>query len=477
MDWLELVWPLAAAAISLLMVSHAVVNKRDVRSAAGWTALIMLLPGLGAMLYLILGINRIARAGDRLRGGMQRYEHPTPRTIASADLARGLALEDAHLASIARTIERTSRWPLLPGNQVQVLRDGDQAYPEMLRAIDGARASIALGTYIFDSDPVGQRFVEALARAQGRGVVVRVLLDDAGARYSFPSIDGALRKRGIRVARFLPVFWPWSVAFANLRNHRKVLVVDGAIGFTGGMNIRQGCVLAESPRHPTRDLHFRLDGPVVTQLLDVFAEDWTFATKEVLDGDAWFPKVDTAGETHARAVSDGPDRDLDCIRWALHGAIGTARRTIRIVTPYFLPDEPLITALNAAALRGVQVDLVLPERTNLRLVTWAMRGELWKVLHHGCRVFLGPPPFDHAKLMTVDHAWSLIGTSNWDPRSLRLNFELGVECYDRELARRLDHVIDERVASARPFHAADFMGASRLVRLRDGAARLLSPYL
>ncbi|HUH04165.1 MAG TPA: phospholipase D-like domain-containing protein, partial [Kofleriaceae bacterium] len=366
---------------------------------------------------------------------------------------------------------------LLPGNRVTFLRDGDEAYPEMLRCIDAATRSIALGTYIFDNDPAGRRFVDALAAAHERGVEIRVLIDDAGARYSFPSIVRTLRARGISVARFLRVLAPWSAAFANLRNHRKILVIDGTIGFTGGMNIRRECVLAEAPRNPTRDLHFRFDGPVVTPLMDVFAEDWTFATREVLDGEAWFPELAPLGEAVARVISDGPDRDLDCMRWALHGAIGAARRSIRVLTPYFLPDEPLITALNAAALRGVEVDLVLPERGNLRLVNWAMRGELWKVSSHGCRVWLTPAPFDHSKLMTVDGAWTLVGSANWDPRSLRLNFELGVECYDRALVAGLDVLIDQRIATARRFDAAVLAAAAWPVRLRDATARLLSPYL
>lgn len=475
--WLELGWAVAAAVIAVVAASHAVLNKRDLRSALGWVSLIFFAPGVGALLYLLLGINRVGRAGDRVRRGMRRYEHPTPARLGSGELERRLSEPDAHLAAIARTIERTSRWPLLPGNRVQVLRDGDEAYPAMLEAIHGAQRTIALATYIFDNDPTGLRFVDALGAARARGVEVRVLIDDAGGRYSWPRIDRALRSRGVRFARFLRVLAPWSVAFANLRNHRKILVVDGALGFTGGMNIRHGCVLVESPKEPTRDLHFCLEGPVVTELMDIFAEDWTFTTGEELAGDGWFPVPTSCGETTARAISDGPDSDLDCMRWALLGAIGAARRSVRVVTPYFLPDEPLITALNAAALRGVEVQLVLPERTNLRLVTWAMRGELWKVLHHGCRVWLTPPPFDHAKLMTVDGAWTLLGTSNWDPRSLRLNFELGVECYDPELTSQLDALIDERVVSATELSAAALDAEPWLVRLRNAAARLWAPYL
>jgi cardiolipin synthase len=243
------------------------------------------------------------------------------------------------------------------------------------------------------------------------------------------------------------------------------------------MNIRHSGLHTDPVRMRMRDIHFRLDGPVVTELMDVFAEDWTFTTHEPLVGDAWFPEIAACGTSIVRAISDGPDRDLDCMRWALHGALASARRSIRVVTPYFLPDESLITALNGAALRGIEVDVVLPERGNLRLVQWAMRGELWKVLPHGCRVWLTPAPFDHSKLFTVDGAWSLVGSANWDPRSLRLNFELGVECYDRALASQLEALVDARIAAARRLDASTLADAAWPIRLRDGAARLLSPYL
>ncbi len=477
LDWLESWWPLVAALLAIVAAGHAALNKREVRSAAAWVGLILLAPGVGSLLYVLLGINRIRRFAGRVRTGMQRYQPDGATPLTAAELERCLVPDDAHLVGIARTTERTSRWPLLAGNGVTLLRGGDEAYPEMLRCIDGAGRSVALCTYIFDNDRTGQRFVEALAAAHARGVEVRVLVDDAGARYSFPPIDRALRARGVPAARFLEAKRIWPAGFANLRNHRKLLLVDGAIGFAGGMNIRHGCVSDAPPEARTLDVHFRIDGPVVTALMDVFAEDWTFATGESLAGDGWFPRLGSGGSTHARVISDGPDDDLDCMRWAFLGALGCARRSVRVVTPYFLPDEPLITALNAAALRGVDVDLVLPERGNLRLVQWAMQGELWKVLPHGCRVWLTPPPFDHSKLMTVDGSWSLVGSANWDPRSLRLNFEVGVECYDRALASQLDAWAAERIAVARRLDAGTLAARPGPVRLRDATARLLAPYL
>ena len=282
---------------------------------------------------------------------------------------------------------------------------------------------------------------------------------------------------GVPVATFLPTLLTRLPSF-NLRNHRKIMVVDGKVGFTGGMNIREDFVLGGSPRHPGVDLHFKVEGPVVAHLSETFAEDWEFATDEPLTGDAWFPKLEPVGEVVARGILDGPDADRDALNYTLLGAIACATRSIGIITPYFLPDQPLVYALNTAALSGLDVDIVLPEKGNLPLVTWAMWGQIDQMLGHGCRVWLSPEtPFDHTKLMVVDDYWTLVGSTNWDPRSLRLNFEFNVECYDHELAKRMKELVRVRKGRARRLKRAEIESRSLPARVRDGAARLLTPYL
>lgn len=482
MPWLSAASPHLLTGIlvllALLTSGHVVLNKRDTRAAIGWVGLIALVPGIGTILYVLLGMNRIKRHGTRPRRERRELDAVASDHVVSVDQAVALLPGDAReLEGLIRLVERTTARPLLEGNAIEPLQDGDEAYPAMLEAIAGATRSIALVTYIFDTDSAGRRFVDALADARARGVDVRVLIDDAGARYSRPRADQLLRARGVAVARFLPLLVPWALPYLNLRNHRKLLVVDGRVAFTGGMNIREGCVLEGGPKSPTRDVHFRVRGPVVAQLLEVFAADWHFVRREWLDGEAWALDVADAGPALARGIVDGPDEDLDVMRWTLLGAIASARHAVRIVTPYFLPDEALVTALNVAAMRGVRVDIVLPARGNLRLVDWAMRGEIWKLLGRGCHVWLTPPPFDHAKLLVVDGVWSLVGSANWDPRSLRLNFELGLECYDAALAHALDALIDDRVTTSRELHIDIVNAAPLWMRLRDAAARLFVPYL
>ena len=224
-------------------------------------------------------------------------------------------------------VGRLTDRPLLAGNLIEPLVGGDAAFPAMLAAIDGATRSVSMMSYIFDNDRSGREFVEALKRAVERGVEVRVLIDAIGSRYSFPSIVGVLARAGVRVERFLESLVPGYFAYANLRNHRKILVVDGKLGFTGGLNIREGAVLSLNPKYPLHDLHFRLVGPVVLHLQETFAEDWAFSTKEILTGELWYPPLEPAGEMLARGIRYGPDEDIGEMRLALAGALSCAETT------------------------------------------------------------------------------------------------------------------------------------------------------
>lgn len=481
-QWLATLWPLILAVIHAVLVvvasSHVVLTKRDPRAAMGWVGIIWLTPILGTVLYVMFGVNRIHRRARSLRGGRAQVDASRELKPVSADVIDAVLGDEAyHLAPLPALVGRLTHLPLLDGNRVTPLVGGKAAYEAMLAAIDSAEQSIAMMTYIFDNDPCGNRFIESLARAKERGVQVRVLIDDVGARYTFPSIKGILRRRGIRFHTFLPTLIPGKLHYTNLRNHKKILVVDGRIGFTGGMNIRQGHLCEAGASHPVEDLHFRVDGPVVDHLRGTFAFDWEFATQERLEGAAWFPRLEACGETLCRGISDGPDIDSEKIRLTILGAIGCARHSVEILTPYFLPDQPLITALNVAAMRGVDVHIVLPERSNLALVQWASTAQLWQVLQRGCRVWLTPLPFDHSKAMVVDGAWSLIGSANWDARSLRLNFEFNLECYDRDLAARLSALIQKKMAAGRETSLAAVDARPLWKRLRDGVCRLAQPYL
>jgi cardiolipin synthase A/B len=475
-------WTMIVAALAVLAPAvaavHIVLTKRNSSAAIAWMGLVWLAPVFGVLSYLLFGINRIHRRAVAIRtedGGGGIAEPVTPTSLQ--ELEDALGPDDRHLVALARLGTRVAGQPLVGGNRATLLENGDEAVPAMLAAIESAERTISLCTYIFDVDPTGRRFLEALAGAVGRGVEVRVLIDAVGVRYSRPRMSQLLTERGVRMALFHPELLPWRMPYFNLRNHRKILVADGRVGFTGGMNIRHGHMVGENPDSPVRDLHARLEGPIVQSMQRTFAEDWLTTTGEKLRGEGWFPELEPAGEMIARGIPDGPDVDYEQIQTLLLGALAVAERKVRVVTPYFIPDERLVDALGVAAMRGVEVELLLPEKPNLVLVQWASQAYWPVVLDKDVRIFLTGEPFDHSKVMTVDGSWGMIGSANWDPRSLQLNFEFNVESYDGEFVEALERAVDRRAAGAREVTRAEMAGRPLPERLRDGTTRLLSPLL
>lgn len=463
---------MALSAAALLWAGgHVVLYKRDSRSATGWLALIVALPIVGAVLYWIFGINRIFRRAE----AVYRAHDPAPEAEGLAVVEPSSVAREGleHLATLAAFGERVTGAPLSSGNRVGPFFTVESAFDAMLAVIEGARHSISLVTYIFDHDRAGFRFLDALKDAVHRGVEVRVLIDAVGDRYTRPPMRGILEEAGVRCAVFMPTRAPRQLGNTNLRNHRKLLVVDGRHAFTGGLNIRR----PQGDKIALQDLHFEVHGPVIHALQRVFIDDWAFTTGELLTGELWLPPLSAAGSMVTRVVDDGPAENLGHLRWTLLGALACARRRVIVITPYFLPDESLITALNMAARRGVEVDILIPAKSNLRIVQWACTAMLWQVLKGGCRIWATPAPFDHSKLMLVDGAWTFLGSANWDARSLRLNFELNMEVYCPMLTAELEAFVEDKRRRSRPITLEEVDGRPLPIRLRDGVARLLTPYL
>jgi cardiolipin synthase len=436
-----------------------------VRAAIGWIGVIWLSPFFGALLYVGFGINRVQRRARRLRGVKRTHDFGKAGKAGSRTPRESLQLAVGAITGL----------DLQQADVDRVLQSGDEGYPEMLAAIGDARASVDLSTFIFRDDETGRAFVAALAAAHRRGVAVRVLIDGMGGGFFRSPAYRRLRAEGVPAARFLHSAWPWKMPLLDLRLHKKALIVDGRVAFIGGLNIAGENLAAAPPKTRVRDTHFRIVGDVVAQIADGFDDDWAFATgEEQPESRRPAPSAPAGGEV-ARAVASGPDQAVGQLALVLLSAITAARRSIRIATPYFLPDEQLLTALQLAALRGVDVRLVTPAVNNHRWVAWAAQASVRPLLEAGCRLWRSPPPFDHSKLMTVDDEWSLIGSANWDARSLRLNFELAVEVYDRDLCARISALIDEKCRD--PVSLADIDGRMFVTKLRDAVIRLASPYL
>ncbi|MBM9401691.1 cardiolipin synthase [Gluconacetobacter azotocaptans] len=446
---------------------HVLLTKRDVGASIGWIGIAVLMPFTGGVLYTMFGINRVHRRARKLIGRQSWHS----RTLTS----RWKRAEQGSFAPLADMVSKLTGRPLMTGNSIRVLHDGDEAYPQMLDAIANATTTILLCSYIFRNDNVGGRFVTALVDAHRRGVAVRVLVDGIGSGYFRCPVAHALHAAGVPVGRFMHSMLPWRMPFINMRNHKKILVVDGRVGFLGGLNIGQENLVASRPVHPVSDTHFHVEGPVIHQLTEAFAQDWSFVSGEDLHAALFFPDVSQRGETLTRIVTAGPDSDLEKIEYTMLQAITLARRSVRLMTPYFLPGERFLTELALAALRGVEVDIVVPRHSNHTLIDWARAANLPRFLDSGCRVWQASPPFNHSKLMVVDRHWTFVGSSNLDVRSLRLNFEINLEAYDDALANMLDDFVVRHRHDRLTHHDLD---RRRLpIRIRDAGARLLLPYL
>jgi len=480
-DFFSAYWPYLIEALALAAgicgAAHAIMTKRDVRAAIGWTALLLLSPIIGALLYMAFGINRI-RIRKLLRRRSVATIHLLPgQGSAITEAGQGLHFPERFLP-MRQLGNSVADYPLTAGNCIAPLESGDACYNSMLGAIDQAMTWILLETYIFDNDHIGRRFVERLAAASERGVEIRVLIDAIGSRYSRPSIRTRLSAAGIPNTLYMGGVIGPRLPYANLRTHRKLLIVDGRICFMGGMNIRDAFSVAVMGELAHHDVHFRIEGPAVEDFAHVFAGDWLFASGERLQEVATAPNFQIfSGGVPARVVPSGPDHQLECTHDIIMGVLSVACERVVIMTPYFLPDRALIGALAVAARRGIRIDILLPARSNLPIVDFAVTAHLEEVIEIGCRVWQSHGPFDHSKLMAVDREWAYVGSSNLDPRSFRLNFEIDLEIYDSGIAIWVENRIDERISEATRVTATDLASRPFWRRLRDKTFWLASPYL
>ncbi len=448
-------------------VYHILLYKRDTRAAMGWIMACIFIPFVGPVAYLLYGINRVrSRAREMRRSPFEIDFEISRRKRADAPIVtQGLAAVGENITGQLPSTE----------NAVSVYHNGEEAYPAMLESIKRAQHRVLLATFILKTDQTGLAFADALAAAVSRGVRVMVLVDGFGELYSWPRSSKLLKRRGIAVGRFLPPkLLPPSI-YVNLRNHRKLLIVDDDIAYAGGMNISDDHTSVDGQARKVTDVHFGLHGAVVTDLAYIFYRDWQFTTGQSCD-DRKLPRQSVHGDAACRVIADGPNDQMDALSLTIQGTVSAATKSVDVMTPYFLPSREMIASFQSAALRGVRVRIVLPAKNNLFYVHWANRNLLTELLEWRVELYYQPAPFCHSKILCIDDDYCLIGSANLDPRSLRLNFELGIEVFSRELNSELRSHIDDVVVISAPISVDELANRSIPVRLRDSAVSLFSPY-
>ena len=456
---------------------HALLHKRDSRSALGWIAIILFMPPVGLPLYWLFGIARIDSQAVRL------MEKAARKVIGGLVDLHGKSLTEKPEGFIDKD-EVPHAWHylvnpgssitgrcMIEGNGLTVLHNGEAAYPVMLKAISEAKERVFLSRFIFGYAEVGKSFAAALRAAAERGCDVRLLMDGVGSFHLWPGWGKRLGP-DVKLAYFLPPRLIPPQFSINLRTHRKDLICDGETGFNGGMNISQHKHVKLKRRSRVQDVHFRCLGPIAQQLEIAFLMDWSFATGE--HANFTVHPVKKQGSSLCRILMDGPGTPEDTILDLVCAQISAARHSVRIMSPYFLPPHRLHGELVSAVLRGVDVSVILPDENNHRLVDWAMRPQMPMLADRGVKIYRQPPPFAHTKLLLIDGEYTLLGSANLDPRSLTLHFELVMEVLDLRLAEQLSAFYDEvrsRSVSVPTTYPA------LPCRLRNAASWIFSPYL
>jgi cardiolipin synthase len=471
-------------AFYLLMVVAIIVGiireKRDPVKSLAWIAFIALVPILGIAVYVLFGRNWRKRKMFSRKGILDEewIEKVSERQFSSlSDPALVATPEITANAGTSRLMLGNSRALLTIHNRVEVLQNGKATFASLYEALKSATRSIHLEYYIFDNDRIGRQVEKILVRKASEGVEVRLIYDGVGTLWTEGSIFRRLRRAGVDVECFMPVVFPWLTNRVNYRNHRKIAIIDGRVAYTGGINIAER-YLVGTRLGRWRDIHLRLEGEVVRMLQSVFITDWHFVRpKERLVAEEYFAPTDITSVCPVQIAVSGPDSDWSVIMQAFFSAITRARERIFISTPYFTPNAALLTALKVAALSGIDVRLLIPGRSDERVVYWATRSYVQELLEAGIKVYMYQGGFNHSKLVIIDDGFCSVGSANMDVRSFEDNFELSALVYDRGVTDELEAGFRADLRTARLLSLEEWERRSNWSGALESLARLLSPLL
>ncbi|MEW6744814.1 MAG: cardiolipin synthase [Planctomycetota bacterium] len=460
---------LHAAAIAAGILTE----RRQPAAKLAWFLTLFYLPVLGVLLYLLFGrLRPRLRLRKRMRSNISHM-----RSAGTLPSALQLQTHEipAALRGLIELTRRTSGAAISTGDEATILFEGASKIVKLLDAIGEAREYVHLEYYIFRPDRTGEMVRDALVAALQRGVAVRFMWDGAGSYGLDRRFLEPLEEAGGHVAVFLPIRLPLFTDRRDFRNHRKLAIVDGETGFVGGMNIGDEYLGETAGRPHWRDCHLRLVGPAVQDLERIFEEDWFHATGEEIEWGEDRPS--RPGDDIVQIVSSGPDRPWPTFQQAIFTVISSAQKNVWITTPYFVPDESIVMALQTAAFRGVDVRLLVPRKSDLPMMTITNRSYYLPLLEAGVRIFEYTGGMIHAKTITADGLYSLVGSANMDRRSFRLNFEVCVSIMGRRCAAALETAFASDLARSREVALEEWRQRSRLERMLEAVAQLLSPLL
>jgi cardiolipin synthase len=472
---LAVLYLITVFSISLMIVFE---NRNPVKTLA-WLLVILFVPVAGVIIYIFFGRNYRKKKIyskknlddiSRLAASVNRQVEMLPEVLADESEA---VKSKEHLIHL---MLRNNRSLLTLDNTIELLINGDEVFPAMLEAIRSAQDYIHLEFYRIEPDVLGTEFSELLKLKASEGVKVRVIYDDVGSWNIHKSYLREMRAAGVQIFPFMPVRFPSFSSRVNYRNHRKILVTDDRAGFVGGLNIADKYLEGIPVLGPWIDTHLMLKGEAVAALNQVFIADWNFVSGEELQPDG---SHESAGKTGKRCLvqvaSSGPDTEWATIMQVYFSAIATARSSIYLTSPYFSPDESLLTALKTAGLSGVDVRMIFPKYSDSILASWNTRSYITELLEAGVRVFLYEKGFIHSKYLLVDNVFSSVGSPNVDVRSFDLHFEVTALIYDEEFASRIRHLFLNDLKSCREIVMDEWNKRKKADRYKESMARIFGP--
>lgn len=484
-DW-SLIFFVASWAISLGMIPVVVMRKEHPTTCLAWLMIVFFVPWLGLVLYLLLGEDRLIRKRLRWRAASGHQfgdvlEHDDSQVkerieACTAQLPPAI-VEGSSTSTLARLGCAAGGLPLVEGNSLELMIETSDVIDRLVADIDAATEHVHLLFYIYEVDEVGRRVADALLRARQRDVEVRVLVDDVGSWSFSGAMAAELRAAGVEVAACLPVgLMRRRLARIDLRNHRKIAVIDGQIAWTGSQNI-----VEDTYGHKTAgrwcDIMARITGPAVRHFQLTFLEDWYAETRQTVDVGRYVSELQHTGKVALQVVPSGPDRPTEDFQALVIEAINAAEQQVTITSPYFIPDDALLCALRLAAARGVQVNVIIPRRSDQSLVDAATGFYVGYLLRCGVRFLRFTGGLLHAKTLTVDDSFGLFGSANFDVRSFHLNFEINVSLFDEHAVRELRWVQDSYREESTEVLLEDWNRRPRWKRFATNVAKLLSPLL
>ena len=455
-------------------------NRNPVRTLA-WIIVLVTVPLIGFIFYLYFGVNyrKIKMFSMKGLGDMKWLQYMSEdqkQLIKKSEFLQ--RRETIEVRKLMTLLLNNSKALLTRYNQVEVLNNGEETFPALFEALEGAQRFIHLEYYIITEGRLANQLKDILLRKAAEGIEVRVIYDDLGSWGLSKEFIRELQQAGIQIYPFLPVRFHHLANKANYRNHRKIAVVDGEIGFVGGLNIADRYVDGVPGIGVWRDTHLKVLGEVVTSLQVIFLIDWYFVRQELLlNKEEYLPYVQADGNTIVQTVTSGPDSDWASIQQAYFTLINMAKRYVFISTPYFMPGETTLNALKTAAMGGVDVRILLPHKSDSRLTHWCTRSYVEELLLAGVKIYWYEKGINHSKVIIVDGIVASVGTANMDLRSFEQNFEVSLIIYDREVVKKLatDFTNDLKFSKESAIQRWKFR--PKRERICESVARLFAPVL